>query len=152
MKRFRFSLQAVRVVRAHQELKAREAFGQSVQALRVAEESLARVRDRVANFERTLAARRLQPFSAADEAHALGAYRFECASEAEAEKAARAARELTQQRRNQFLEARRRVEIVQRLEQKARERHRLETLREEQAAFDDTAAYRFVTRRSSLSA
>lgn len=148
MKRFRFPLQAVAILRAHQELQAREAFGAAVQAQRVADEALALVRQRVATFERSLAARRLQPFSAADEAQALGAYRVECASEAQAEKASFEARDVMQQKRQLFLEARRRVEVVQRLEQKARLRHRLEGLREEQAVFDDTAGYRFVTRRT----
>ncbi|WP_414661683.1 flagellar export protein FliJ [Horticoccus sp. 23ND18S-11] len=151
MKRFRFSLQAVAVLRAHHELKAREAFAAAVQAHRQTDEALALVRARVTAFEVALAARRQQRFSAADEAQTLGAYRQECSAEAEAEKVMHAARAVMQQRRADYLDAHRKVEVVKRLEVKARTRHRLAGLREEQAIFDDTAGYRFVTRRAALS-
>jgi len=56
-----------------------------------------------------------------------------------------------QQRRAEYLDAHRRLKVVQRLEEKARAAHRLETAREEQAEFDDFAS-RMIGRRSSLRA
>lgn len=150
MKRFRFSLRPVAVLRAHRELRAREAFGAAVHAFVKAEEDLATTRARVARFEAELAAGRSGRFSAADEARALAVYRQECAAEAAAERAMIAARDAMNQRRAEYIDAHRKVEVVKRLEEKARNAHRLETAREEQAEFDDFASRRAL-RRSPLS-
>ena len=151
MKRFRFSLQPVAVLRAHREMRAQEAFGLAVQAYGKAEAEHATVRQRVTQFERALFAARQQNFSAADQLQALAAYRQECLAENAAEKAMLAARALMHQRRAEYLEAHRNVEVVARLEQKARSAHRLECGREEQAGYDDFAVRRFGNRRSPLS-
>jgi flagellar FliJ protein len=142
MKRFRFSLRPVAVLRAHRELRAREAFGAAVHAYVNSEEDLAAVRARVARCEGALSAGRHERFSAADEAHALAGYRQECAAELAAERAMIAARSLMAQRRAEYLEAHRKVEVVKRLEEKARQEHRLAANREEQAEFDDFAGRR----------
>lgn len=147
MKRFRFPLRPVAVLRAHRELRAREAFGAAVHAYVKSEEDLAAVRARVAQFEAQLSAGRRERFSAADEAHALAAYRHECAAEAESERAMIAARSAMAERRAEYLDAHRKVEVVKRLEDKARTVHRLATAHEEQAEFDDFASRR-ATRRS----
>ena len=151
MKRFRFSLQPVAILRAHREMKAQEAFGLAVQAYGNAEAEHTTVRLRVTQFERALFAARQQKFSAADQLQALAAYRHECIAENAAEKAMVAARTVMEQRRAEYLEAHRNVEVVTKLELKARAAHRLEGMREEQAGYDDFAVRRFGHRRSPLS-
>jgi flagellar FliJ protein len=151
MKRFRFPLQPVAVLRAHREMRAQEAFALAVQAYGKAETEHAEVRQRVTQFERALFAARQQNFSAADQLQALAAYRHECLAENAAEKAMLTARTLMHQRRAEYLEAHRNVEVVAKLEQKARATHRLDCIREEQAGYDDFAVRRSGRRRSTVS-
>lgn len=139
MKRFRFPLRPVAVLRAHREMRAREAFAAAVHAYVQAEQELAATRQRVAQFEAALFAGRRERFSAAEEAHALSGYRHECAAEAEAERVTNVARDEMRKRRVEYLEAHRKLEVVHRLEAKARAAHRLATGREEQAEYDDFA-------------
>ncbi len=146
MKRFRFPLRPVAILRAHQEMLAREAFAAAVQAFVRSEQALAEARQRVRDLEAELKAGRSGSFSAAAEIRALAAYRRECAAEVEADKAMQTAQQTMNQRRLDYLEAHRRVEVVHRLEDKARATHRYETAREEQAEFDDFASRRFSQR------
>ncbi len=148
MKRFRFPLRPVAVLRAHHELRARESFASSVHTYVQSEEALAGVRTRVAQFEASLFSGRRERFSAADEAQALAAYRRECMAEAEAERTMVAARGQMNQKRQEYLDAHRRLEVVKRLEEKAKTRHRHEQARDEQAEFDDFAGRRFLSRRA----
>src|SRR5262245_16287920 len=131
MKRFRFPLQPVAVLRAHREMKAQEAFGLAVQAHTRAGTGHAAVRQRVVQFERALFNARQQNFSAADQWQAIAADRHEGLAENAAEKAMLAARAVMHQRRAEYLEAHRNVEVVEKLEQKARASHRLDCIREE---------------------
>ncbi len=142
MKRFRFPLRPVAILRSHQEMVAREAFASSVQAFVRSEQELNDTRKRLRDLEQALTAGRARSFSAAAEIHAIAAYRGECAAEVEAEKAMQAAQETMNQRRMEYLEAHRRLEVVHRLEEKAKVVHRYETMREEQAEFDDFAGRR----------
>lgn len=147
MKRFRFPLRPVAVVRAHRESRAREAFAVAVHAYVESEENLAASRARVAHFEAALCSGRRDSFNAAEETHHLQGYRREAAAELAAERAMIAARSAMQQKRADYLEAHRQLEVVRRLETKARSAHRHETNREEQAEFDD-----FATRRAGREA
>ena len=142
MKRFHFTLRPVAVLRAHQELRAQEAFAASVHAYVRAEEEHDALRRRVAEFEAALFSGRRERFSAAEEARALAAYRHECEAEAASERALIAARAEMTRCRTEYLEAHRKLEVIERLETKARGQHRYETAREEQAAFDDFAGRR----------
>jgi flagellar FliJ protein len=142
MKRFRFPLRPVTVLRAHYELRAREAFAAAVHVYVQAEAELAAVRTRVAHCEAELCASRRERFDAAAAANAFAAYRRECAAEGAAERAVFASRAEMNQRRADYLEAHRKLEVVNRLEVKARAAHRLETLREEQIELDDFAGRR----------
>jgi flagellar FliJ protein len=151
MKRFRFPLRPVAVLRAHRELKAREAFAAAVHAYVKSEENLAATRARVAQFEAALFAGRSERFSPAQEAQSLAAYRRDCAAEAEAERNVSTARAAMEQRRIEYLDAHRKVEVVKRLEDKARTTHRHEAAREEQAEFDDFAGRQFAARRTLAS-
>lgn len=151
MKRFRFALQPVAVLRAHQEARAREVFGAAAQATDRAEQALAATRARVTRFEAELSAGRSGHFSAGAQAQVLAAYVRERAAEEEASRAVAAARATMEQRRSEYFEAHRKVEVVKRLEVKARATHRAEVGREEQAEFDDFASRR-ATRRPLLQA
>lgn len=146
MKRFRFPLQPVAVLRAHQEVKAREAFGVAVQELTAAETTLSSVRTRTRAFETALFDGRRGTFNATAEADALLAYRGEVAAERQAESRSQECHRALEERRQEFLAAHRRLEIVRRLETKARQAHRLEANREEQAEFDDFAGRRAASR------
>jgi len=146
MKRFTFPLRPLGVIRAHRELRAREAFAAAVHAYVKAEERLAVVRARVAELGALLASGRRDRYLAADAAGFLRVYRTECQAEAAAERAVTEARAQMTQRRAEYLEADRRLKIVQRLEEKARARHRHDVLRGEQAEHDEFAGFRSAQR------
>ena len=139
MKRFRFPLQPVAVLRAHRESRAREAFAFAVHGYVEAEAVLQSTRQRVAQFEAALFAGRAGSFNAAEESHNLAGYRREAAAEVADERTMTASLDRMNQRRAEYIEAHRQLEVVSRLEVKARSAHRLATNREEQAEFDDYA-------------
>lgn len=149
MKRFRFPLQPVAILRSHRESRAREAFAFAVQAYVESEEVLRATRARVAQFEAALFAGRAGSFNGAEQAHTQAGYRRETAAELETERAMIAARDRMDQRRAEYLEAHRQLEVVRRLEAKARTAHRAAANREEQAEFDDFAN-RLANRREAL--
>lgn len=149
MKRFRFPLRPVAVLRAHRETRARESFAAAVRGYVQSEAVLSAARDQVARLGAALTAGRRTSFNAAEEAHTLAAYRRECAAEIEAERAVIAARDLMGRRRAEYLEAHRNLEVVSKLELKARTAHRLAAGREEQSEFDEFAA-RLFTRQPPL--
>lgn len=142
MKRFRFSLRPVAVLRAHRDTRAREAFASAVHLYVQAEEDLNRTRVRMRALETALFSGRQQTFRAAEAALLLTDYRRECAGEAEAEHRLNLARDEMHRRRDEYLEAHRQLEVVQRLEEKARAHHKHESQREEQAESDDFANHR----------
>jgi flagellar FliJ protein len=140
MKRFRFALRPVAVLRAHREVRAKEGFAHAVQAYTKTQDEMAQKRAQVAGIEAALAAGRHGSFSAADESQALFAYRQECRAEAESEQTMLAARAVMEQRRAEYLAAHRQLEVVRRLEEKARGRHREEVTHAEQAESDEFAS------------
>lgn len=141
MKKFRFPLRPVAVIRAHKELRAREAFAASVHAYVQAEERLATVRKRVGELGQLLFSGRQGSYRAADAASLFRAYRAECAAEIDVERLAIEARDVMQTRRAEYLEANRQLKVVQRLEEKARANHRTEAQRAEQVILDEFAGY-----------
>lgn len=144
MKRFRFPLRPVAVLRAHRETRARESFAVAVHKYAQSEEELSRTRIRIRALEGALFAGRQERFHPAEAALLLADYRRECAGEIEAERAVIAARDEMEKRRAEYLEAHRQVEIVERLEDKARTAHRHENDHLEQAEADDFAGRRRV--------
>lgn len=146
MKRFRFPLRPVAVLRAHREMRAREAFAASVHAYVQAEELLAATRARVAELAGALFERRTGTFLAAEAATLFRSYRAECEEQLQVERKTIEARDTMNLRREEYLQANRQLKVVQRLEEKARTRHRAETNRAEQAEMDDFAGYRSGTR------
>jgi flagellar FliJ protein len=150
MKRFRFPLRPVAVLRAHRELRAREAFAAAVHAYVLTEERLAGARARVTDLEEVLFAGRSGRFLAADAAALYRVYRAECHAEMQAEREVLEARAAMQKRREEYLEANRQLKVVQRLEDKAHAAHRAENARAEQRELDEFAGFAAV-RGSTLS-
>lgn len=144
MKRFRFPLRPVAVLRAHRETRAREAFATAVHVYIQAEEELGRTRVRMHALEHALFSGRQTSFRAAEAALLLSDYRRECAAEADLERRVIEARSDMQKKREEYLDAHRKLEVVNRLEIKARATHRRDCDREEQAEFDDFAGRRRV--------
>jgi flagellar export protein FliJ len=141
MKKFRFGLRPVSVIRTHRETRAREVFAAAVHAYVRTEEDLAAVKARVAEFGATIFASRQERFEAAEHAVCLAGYRRECAAEIPAERAVFAARAEMERRRAEYLDAHRQLEAVKKLEEKSRAAHRLAMNRLEQAEFDDRASH-----------
>lgn len=139
MKRFRFPLRPVAVLRAHRELLAREAFAAAVQSFSQAREHLAAARGRVRSLEKILLASRDGRFLAADATTLLQAYRAECQRETEAGRALVERRDAMWKRRSDYIEAHRQFKVVSRLEEKARARNQAENARAEQAELDEFA-------------
>ncbi|MBA4137683.1 MAG: flagellar export protein FliJ [Opitutus sp.] len=151
MKRFRFPLRPVAVLRAHRELRAREAFAAAVHVYVQAEERLAATRARAAELAAALFAGRGGTFLAADAASAFRSYRAECEEVVQDERAMIEAKAVMNKKRDEYLEANRQLKVVERLEEKARANHRFETNRAEQAVLDEFAGYRSTTRRPVFS-
>lgn len=142
MKRFRFPLRPVAVLREHREAQAREIFAESVHGYVQAEGELNRTRTRMQALEVELRGSRQTQFRPGEALLLLADYRRECALEVEKERAVNEARLLMQKRRAEYLEAHRQLEVVERLETKARAEHRREGDREAQAEADDFASRR----------
>lgn len=150
MKKFHFSLRSVAVVRAHFELRAREAFASAVQVHALAEDRLATIRAHVAELESILFAGRRDRFSAPEAAAFYRAYRAECAKEIEAERQVITAQAAMATARTAYLEAHRKLKVVQRLEEKARASHRREVARAEQGELDEFASFRASRRKTAF--
>lgn len=144
MKKFCFPLRSVGVLRAHQATQARELFAAAVHVYVQAEEAHAAARARTEAFEAELQPGWSESCRAAEAAYVLAAYRRECAVEIEAERVVFATRAEMERCRGLYLEAHRRLQALQRLEQKARLTHRREVNRIEQAEFDDFGGRRLV--------
>jgi flagellar protein FliJ len=146
MKKFRFSLRPVAVLRAHRQARAREAFAAAVHAYIEAEEHLAGVRARQRELEAAMHDGRRTTFCAADEVAFWGAYRRACEDVIGSEHALIEARTRMETRRQEYMEAHRAVKVVEKLEQKARAAHRQEIERESQQELDEMGGYRVARR------
>ena len=142
MKRFRFPLRPVSVLRAHREVRAREAFAAALHRHASAQDELHRIGVRMRALEAALAGGREKSFRAAEAALLLSDYRRECAAESEAERQVVVARQDMQKARLEYIEAHRQLEVVNRLEEKARDAHRRDNNRAEQAEMDELAGQR----------
>lgn len=142
MKRFRFPLRPVAVLRAHQEMRAKEVFAAAVHAYVAAEEHLAETRARVARLADALNEHRGAAYAAADAAAMFRAYRAECAAQMREEREVIEARDAMLRRRGEYFDAHRELQVVQRLEEKARHAHRAAAARAEQGELDELAGLR----------
>ena len=139
MKRFHFTLNTVKVVRAHAELRARENLAEAVKACADAQAVLAERQQRLAQVETRLAEHRVGRFNGPDVASQLLAYRRDCISRDEAITGVRDARAMLVVRRDEYVKANRALEIIEKLEERARLTHARETARAEQAELDEIA-------------
>lgn len=140
MKRFRFPLQSVAVLRAHAELKAKEALAVAVVGLAEAEAAYQQQQARLRDLESSVVAARAGRFHAATAVTAHQSHMLAHADLVEAARRLHGARDAVKQRRRDYLEAHRAVKIMDRLEQHARFSHRAEELRAEQAENGELAA------------
>jgi flagellar FliJ protein len=150
MKRFQFPLRPVAIVRANNELRAREALATALRASEFAEERLERGRARVKELEEIIFNGRRIRFKPAEEAAFLQAYRCECAAVMESERQAIAAQAEVRKRRDACIEANRQVKVVARLEEKARASYRLAMLGDEQKQIDEIAGFRAYNGRETV--
>jgi flagellar FliJ protein len=139
MKRFRFSLHTVKAIRAHGEVHAREKLAEAVKVAADAQAELANWQQRLAQVESRLSDHRIGRFNGSDVASQLVAYRNDCASRDEAIAALRAARAALTASRDSYVKAKRELEVMEKLETRARAAHALETARAEQAELDEFA-------------
>lgn len=142
MKKFRFPLRPVAVLRAHHQARAREAFAAAVHAYVQSEELLATVRSSREELATVMQDGRRTTFLAAAEVAFLGAYRRICAETITAERAVTEARATMEERRNQYLETHRAVKVIEKLEQKALTDYRLQNEWESQLELDELAGLR----------
>lgn len=142
MKKFRFPLRPVAVMRAHRELRAREALAAAIHEYVHAEEQLASARDRVGELAGIISRHRDGRLRAADASAFQQAYRLECAGEAAAARKAAEASAAMEQRRADYIDASRALKAVGKLEERARQAHRRAFLRAEQAELDEIAVGR----------
>ena len=142
MKKFRFPLRPVAVLRAHAEQKAREIFAGAVHAYVATEENRLAATRRVAEIGAELSASREGTYAAEEAAMLYRAYRNECEEEMRQQRLLIEARDLMTRRRVEYLEANRRLRVVERLEEQSRTRHRTAGLAAEQAESDELTAGR----------
>ena len=142
MKRFRFPLRPVSVLRTHRETRAREAFAAALHRHASARDDLRRIGVRMRALEAALFNGREKNFCPAEAALLLSDYRRECAAESEGERLVIVARDAAQKARLEYLEAHRQLEVVNRLEEKAKTAHRLENNKAEQSELDELAGQR----------
>lgn len=139
MKRFRFPMKSVATVRELNELRAREAFAQAIAVLTKAEDFLADVRRRMEELREIVVAGRLQSFRPRDHVSFLEAYHSEHRNEIEARHAVVAAMNVLEQKRQDWLEARRALKLIRNLETRARTVHRAAGEYESQRELDELA-------------
>lgn len=142
MKKFRFPLRPVAVLRSHAEQKARDSFAAAVHAYVAAEENQRAAALRVAEIGADLSAAREGTYTAEEAAMLFRTYRNECDEEMRQQRLLIEARDQMNRRRAEYLEANRRLRVVERLEQHAREKHRVAVITAEQAESDELAGAR----------
>lgn len=142
MKRFLFPLQSLTTVRTWREREAREAFAGAVQRLGRAEEQLREAQERRAEFETLLRRRQTATFRPAEHAGFLAALAHQSAQVERAVEARRAAQAAVDQARLAWHGTRTDLRVVEQLEKRARQHHRLAEERAEQGVLDEIASMR----------
>jgi len=143
MKRFKFSLQAVAVLRAHKQLKAQQAMSAAAEGVAKNEAQVAAAHARTSELETMISGARSGPFRPDLQISYLQAYGRERTAEAAAGKALDVARIELAKRRQSLLEAQKQAKVVSQLEVKARSDYRAATLRAEQTEIDERASAAF---------
>jgi len=146
MKKFRFPLRPVAVLRAHRQARAREVFAAAVHSYVKSEAQLAEGQAQRSALERMMHDGRRASFRAADEASFWDAYRKVCEEELQLERLMIEARAKMEKCREEYLEAHRAVKVIEKLELKARTSYRQESDREAQNELDELAGLRIARR------
>ncbi len=137
MKRFRFTLRSVQTVRNIRELRAREVFSAAVAAQAQATRALEAARQRIHELETIMTEARSHTFRPAEQVAYIHEYALvRNAGEQATQELAKAVRYM-EECREQWVSSRRDVRVIEKLETKAREQHRLESEHEEQSLMDD---------------
>lgn len=139
MKKFQFTLRSVETVRSIRELRAREIFSASVLAHAAAVAALDDARSRRSKLERLMSDERQGLFKAAEQvSFFVEQQRLKQAEDIADQALGRAIADMNKCR-DLWIASRRDVRVIEKLELKARNRHRQDCDREEQAAMDDRA-------------
>ena len=146
MKKFRFPLRPVAILREHEQARTREAFAAAVHNFVEAESRLAAKRAERHDLEAVMHDGRRATFKAADEISFWDVYRRLCDEELKTEQAVRDARTAMESSRQKYLEAHKAVKVVEKLEQKARTKHRQAADHEAQVESDELAGLRVARR------
>ncbi len=137
MKRFRFRLESVRTLRELAERKAREQFGLAQQKVTEAAESLHLAKVRRSELISSLAGTRTGRFRPADQVGGMAALRVAEKQEIEAERVLAETEKNRDRVREDWLLARRGLQIIQKLEERARFAHRDAADKAEQSLLDE---------------
>lgn len=137
MKRFHFPLKSVATVREAREARVRDAFVAAVQALAAAESKLQNVRAEKIELERIMLAERREAFRAGEQAAFIQSHRRVITREGEAVSGVNQATQVREQRRQEWMSARRDVRLIEKLKEAALREYRAESEREAQRLLDD---------------
>ena len=144
MKRFRFPLQSVSTLRSWREGQAREAFGARMRDLRDADDAVQRAKQRAVEIERQLCEARSTRFLPGEQVAFLAALQEQQATVVRATQARDEARQAADRAREAWQIRRNELRAMHQLEQRARQAHRLEQDRAEQALMDELASLRAI--------
>jgi len=147
VKKYKFPLKSVAILRAHRELVAREALAAAGRVCTALEMRLNAARMCLNEMEQLRSAARSGCFRPADDVAFFHAYRAQWASEGDLQKQLAAAAAEADARRDACVEANREVKAIERLESTAVAAHRAAGFRAEQAEFDEHSGRRASRRR-----
>lgn len=140
MKRFRFRLESVRALREVAEGKARESFGHAQQQVTAAQEAVSAAEHVRAELNDALTGARAGSFRPSEQVAGLAALSQAGLQVAEAVRLLGLAETARDQAREGWLLARRALQVMQKLEQRARLAHREATDKAEQNLLDEIAS------------
>lgn len=137
MKKFSFNLRSVHTIRSIHELRAREVFSAALMEQRAAVQALAHVEERLQALDAHMLGARQGTFRAPEQVAFLHEHLVLEREIAKATEVLAKADQKVSACRAAWIHARRDVRVMEKLEAKARERHRRDCDHEEQAAIDD---------------
>jgi flagellar export protein FliJ len=143
MKRFRFTLQAILTLRQREEHQALERYAAALLSRRQAAEKLALLEDEMSHAAAALRVRLSEGSVAVELAHLQSHYETLERRHDQAREALAAAERLIRPAHEEMLEARRQREVVEGCQEKQRQRHDRELLRDEAKVHDELALRRF---------
>lgn len=142
MKKFRFNLQTVVMLRDHRERLAKEILASYIAAHQRTVDQHRAATAHLAEASASVQSSRAGAFNPGEQAHLILGLRAAGESErAAADEVTKAAAEVSKWR-DSYVVAHRNVEVIRKLETKARAHHRYESERETQNTYDDFAARR----------